>query len=55
MHSRLDKLEAKAAGIPKSLRGYCKRYGSSVSEIIQIRLQNGEGNRVGERKDKVAA
>lgn len=55
MNRRMDKIQASKYGIPKSLQAYAKRYGSSVEEIIRVRLQCGEGKRVGERRDKEAA
>ena len=52
---RSDKLEAKKHGIPSSLRRYAKRYGQDIFTVIQTRLQNGDGKRVGERKNKAKA
>lgn len=38
---RDDKRLAAEHGIPKSLQMYCKRYGQSVIEVVQRRLQLG--------------
>lgn len=56
MHSRPQKRRNdKATGIPESLRRYAQQYGVDAITVAQIRLQSGEGKRVGERKDKVPA
>ena len=55
MVRRADKLLAEKHGIPKWLRSHAVRHGQSVTDIVQIQLQNGEGKRVGDRRDKLSA
>ena len=54
---KAEKAMAKANGIPSHLRRYGARYGLSVIDLVQIRIQNGEGAavRCGHRDRKAEA